>query len=478
MASMTAAAVLERMRSLQVATNRAQMARARATVDLFQQFSADYEARRASDPHVTATPLTETVTETQPVTGQSASRIRGEVEQVLLVDQELPWLACHLDQGRLDLERVRPVTDALRDDLADHPAARARFGELMRRWVERAANDSPALVNKTFTQVRNHVHYLVTKVLASEVDERFRRRYRQRRVSSQATGDGMAVLLIDTDEISVTRAERHLDLLARDVRSAGDPRTLDQLRADLAVDLLCGASVGSTHTSAGWARPVINVTVPIQTLMGLSDEPGRSGESTLPASLVRHVAADPRSTWHRLLTDPSRGGVELSTQSYRPTGPIWREVVATQTTCFAPTCSRAAGDCELDHRTPWPAGPTSTDNLGPACPRHHRSKHAPGAGLTKTRDGSLRYRTRSGLTHLVTPTELPGCDDAGTGRLWQRLLEIQPNPADLSEALDQIAHHRHVVAVNEHSAEVLGQREDPGWWDVPPAGPELSTLVG
>ncbi len=110
---------------LQIGANRAEMARARGAVGLFQEFSADHQARKAADPHFTLTPLAELVTEVEPVTGQTPGRIRSELEQVLLVDAELPWLAEHLDEGRIDLWRVKPVTDAIREDLAGHPDATA-----------------------------------------------------------------------------------------------------------------------------------------------------------------------------------------------------------------------------------------------------------------------------------------------------------------------------------------------------------------
>ncbi len=474
--------LLERMRSLQVAANRAEMARARAAAELCQHFRADIEVRRAADPHQTLAPLDETVVETQPVTGQSASRIRTEVEQVLLLDRHLPWLGSHLDAGRLDLFRVRPVTDAMREDLAEHAEARARFAGLVRRWFDRAVADSPVLVNRTYAQIRNHVHYLVTKVLASELDDRFVRRHRQRTVSTYPTGDGMAALVVDADVVSVARAAHHLDLLARDARSTGDPRSLDQLRSDLAITLLSGSAEAVPPAAPDgevgrWARPIINVTVPVETLMGLCDEPGRMGTTTLPASLVRHVAGQPGSTWHRLLTDPARGAVELSTERYRPTGPIWREVVAAQPTCFAPTCERPATDCDLDHRRRWPEGPTSTANLGPACRRHHRAKHSPGARLVTGPDGILRFTTRAGLTHALSPAEQPTCDDPAVTAGWESLLEIQPNRAELVEAVDSIRQHRHWTRISHAEAERHGA-PDHGWWDVPPAEEDLSTLTG
>lgn len=436
----TTHALLLRMRRLQVEANVAEMSRARTMTAVFQQLESDVGARRAEDPYFTATPLAETITETQPVTGQTPGRIRSEIETVLIVDRHLPWLAELLDGGRLDLYRAKPVVDAFKDDLGDHPEARERFAELMRQWFARAVEVSPDLLNRTITQIRNHTHYVVTKVLAGEFDDRFKRRHRSRSVRAQSTGDGMGSLTIDTDLVSVKLAEHHLDLLARDARASGDERTLEQLRADLAIGLLTGRS--NERPSGRWARPVINVTVPVQTVAGLSDEPGRMGDQTIPASLVRHVAAQPESTWYRLLTDGPRG-TELSTTSYRPTAPIWREVVARQPTCFAPTCDRPATECELDHATPYPSGETSTENLGPGCGRHHRSKHAPGASLRRGPDGLLRYTTRAGLTHLVAPAEQPVAEDPRSVELWSALLEATPTTTELAEALETVRlHHR------------------------------------
>ncbi len=321
----------------------------------------------------------------------------------------------------------------------------------MEPWFGTGLADPDGLITRTITQIRNRVHYVLTKVLASEKDERFKKRHRQRRVSTTDTGDGMAALTIDTDAVSVRLAEARLDMLARHFRKRGDPRTLEQLATDLAVGLLTGTGpeISTDQQVGNWARPVINVTVPIQTLMGLSDEPGQMGQTTLPASLVRRVAEDPDSTWHRLLTDPHRHGIELSTESYKPTGPISREVIALQPTCFASTCPKPACECELDHNEPHPEGETRTGNLGPGCKRHHTSKHGPGASLTRNRDGSLRYRLRSGMTHLISPAAVPVCRDPGVAPLWERLVEIQPNLADLTTALDDLAASQQIHA--EHT---------------------------
>ena len=39
-----------------------------------------------------------------------------------------------------------------------------------------------------------------------------------------------------------------------------------------------------------------------------------------------------------------------------------------------PFCTRRARRADLDHRVPWPDGPTSSANLAPLCRTHHRMK--------------------------------------------------------------------------------------------------------
>ena len=188
--------------------------------------------------------------------------------------------------------------------------------------------------------------------------------------------------------------------------------------------------------------------------MGISDEPGMMGDQAIPATLARRLAADPDSTWYRLLTDPSRGGIELSTTAYTPTGPLWREVVALQPTCYAPTCTRPAAECELDHRLRYPEGTTSTSNLGPGCGRDHRAKHAPGAALHRRADGRLAYTTRAGLTHLISPAEQPVCDDPAASELWEKLVRQAPDTSELLDALAQVRHH-HGPALDDLETQAL-----------------------
>jgi hypothetical protein len=177
----------------------------------------------------------------------------------------------------------------------------------------------------------------------------------------------------------------------------------------------------------------------MQTLMGLSDAPGvLSGGEAVPATLVRMLAEDPDSTWYRMLTDPARECIELSTHSYKATGPIWRQVVADANACFGPVCTRPATESEADHRVPFPRGRTSTENLGPGCGSHHKGKHAPGFGLARGSDGRLVFTTRAGFAHPVERFEQPVEDHWGSERMW----EFEFTPAEVRDALLYLAHER------------------------------------
>ena len=134
-----------------------------------------------------------------------------------------------------------------------------------------------------------------------------------------------------------------LDAAATAARAAGDPGTLDQLRADGFVDLVVGRLRRPAPESrerparqavgdAGWRgnrhgvagnghgeRPEasrrpggvavrVDVTVALSTLMGLDDAPGDlAGYGAITAEQARALAAG--GTWRRLVTDPLTGAV-------------------------------------------------------------------------------------------------------------------------------------------------------------------------
>jgi hypothetical protein len=273
--------------------------------------------------------------------------------------------------------------------------------------------DAEPLVTCTARQLRNAIHYALSKVEPAQAEREFHKAYDARAVSARDdVVPGMAWLSINGRIDKVKLADHRLWLAARRRREEGDERTIAQLKSDLALDLLAGKEEGVPVPA--YARPIVNVTVPIQTLMGIADEPGvLSGGTVVPASVARMIAHEPGSTWHRMLTDESGHLVELSTKSYQPTAPIWRHVVAEWATCFRTGCDAPSTEVDLDHRQPWPLGPTRPSNLWPGCRTDHRTKHAPGFVIEQTADGHYALRTAAGFLHPIEPTTHPVSDDFG-----------------------------------------------------------------
>jgi hypothetical protein len=70
-----------------------------------------------------------------------------------------------------------------------------------------------------------------------------------------------------------------------------------------------------------------------------------------------------------------------------------------------PGCARLARYCEIDHRTAWPFGKTSTRNGLTECDPHHKAKHAV-LSLTRLEDGTHRWTLRTGHYADVRPRPL------------------------------------------------------------------------
>jgi hypothetical protein len=84
-------------------------------------------------------------------------------------------------------------------------------------------------------------------------------------------------------------------------------------------------------------------------------------------------------------------------------------VVLRDTRCVGPGCSLPARACDLDHWQPYPAGPTSAANLGPASRRCHNAKTYGGWVLTPHPDGSITWTTPHGTSH-TRPSRTTGAD--------------------------------------------------------------------
>ena len=190
---------------------------------------------------------------------------------------------------------------------------------------------------------------LAERLQSETLDTRHRAARERRGVWSEIDRDGMGFLNLYIPVGDLGRITANLDALAVALDAEPDEtRTIAQLQADTAVDLLTGAGSGANVTAT------VAITVPVMTLLGQSSEPAvMEGVGPIDLETARALtAAAPTLT--RLLTDPVSGEIlTMDSKQYRPTAAMRRWLALTQVTCDFPGCGRRAKHCDLDHTVAW-----------------------------------------------------------------------------------------------------------------------------
>jgi len=190
---------------------------------------------------------------------------------------------------------------------------------------------------------------------------------------------------------------------ALSLQGPDEPRTLSQLRADVAIDLLA-SGVTATGLGAGISATV-NITVPVLTLMGKSEEPGElEGYGPIDPETARRLAGTATS-FQRILTHPHTGVVlDVSATPFRVPAALKKYLRLRDGTCRFPGCNRAARTCDLDHtRDKQFGGPTTATNLAHLCPADHNLKHFSGWTVTGAPDGTLTWTSPAGKHYATDP---------------------------------------------------------------------------
>lgn len=410
----------------------------------------------------------------------------GEVSETNIAGDELAIrLGCSRRQARTLVRDgrayVRALTwtgDALARGEIDPTKARILVNELVDLPVSLALGVQEAVLDgapcRTASQLTKDVARAVLTLDPEGSRARHEAATKGRRVDRpRALPNGMAGLWAVLPAVGATRLDNTLDGLARGARAAGDPRTLDQLRADLLVDLTTGdvaggvasvpdslasvpdgvasvagdsalvadgstsaagdtalvadgsaSAAGDTALAAGTRSPcdgscnsagrrtahrtprraLINVTVPLSTLVG-GDEPGElAGYGPIHPDAARALSLE--GPWRRLVTDPVDHRVlNVGRTRYRPPTEIAEHVRARDKTCARPGCGADAASCDLDHTVEYHrhGGETSVENLEPLCRRDHAVKTDGGFRLAQVEPGVFEWVTPTGHRYRVQP---------------------------------------------------------------------------
>ena len=225
-----------------------------------------------------------------------------------------------------------------------------------------------------------------------------------RRLATYANPDGTANQGVHSiAPYDAAAVSRKVNRLALALKSDSEPRTIDQLRADVFVDLLLGRA-----KSIGTDRGVVHLNVDLATLTELSNAPGDlAGYGPVIADIARKVAAKQAgASWQFSVTDDDGNIIANDVTRRRPTAAMKRQIESEYPTCVAPGCRMPAHDCDLDHRRAYSrGGPTHNDNMGPLCRHHHMAKHHAPWGLERLPNGDHLWT--SPLGHSYTRTRAP-----------------------------------------------------------------------
>lgn len=148
-------------------------------------------------------------------------------------------------------------------------------------------------------------------------------------------------------------------------------------------------------------KPLIQVVVGLDTLLG-GDRPAELiGHGPIPAQTARALAAG--GTWTRLVSDPVSGTLlEHGRTTYTPPAGLADHVRARDQLCRGPHCTRRIQD--LDHHLPWGQdGQTREPNLYGLCKHHHQLKDAPGWQVLAHPDRTLTWISPCGRRHTTAP---------------------------------------------------------------------------
>lgn len=303
--------------------------------------------------------------------------------------ERLPAVWEALQSGRLDLPRAKVIVR--RTDHLDIAIAR----EVADQILDRAGN-------MTTGQLRAALRRLCLESDPDDAAKRYREGLEDRRVVADPNPDGTADLCgLSLPVDRVAAIQERIARIAQALKSRREERTLDQIKADVFLELLEGTS--HSHSP----RPKIDIRVPLTTLLELDEQAGEiPGWGPVIADIARQaVERSPDGTWRVAVTDPDTGAILWDgTTKRRPTAAQRRYLELRQPVCVFPTCRRPAAQCDLDHEIERSkGGPTVVRHLHPGCRHDHNVRHKGGWKVRRVAPGVYEWTSRHGHVYRTGP---------------------------------------------------------------------------
>ncbi|MCP4303376.1 MAG: DUF222 domain-containing protein [bacterium] len=297
------------------------------------------------------------------------------------------WMA--LWSGKIDLRRAKVMVRAT----SHLPTASAQ--NIVDSIIDRADRFTTGQLNAKLRK-------LCIETEPDDAARRYEAAVAERRVTAQPDEAGTAHLFaMDLPPHRLAAGMNRINRLAQSLRRPGETRTMDQLRADVLLDVLEGTGVA---TAGGRGTTIIHTT--LESLAGLANHPGElAGYGPVATDIARQVAERQQGgTWSWVIEDPETGlPLATGTTRRRPTAQQQRDVEARNPTCTHPGCRMPAAESDLDHRIPWAhQRRTHSDNLAPLCRYHHRIKHEAGWNYKAVGGGDYVFTTPLGHNYTTS----------------------------------------------------------------------------
>lgn len=320
------------------------------------------------------------------LTRQAANR---ELSLAETLRERLPAVLSSLRSGSIDRRRATVIANrTLHLPQAD---ARELCDELL-----------PLAPGMTTSQIRAWIDRRCIETNPTEAKDRFTQARDARGVFAELTEDGTATLT--ATGLIPHKVVNFMDRLTKGafgLKTPEEPRTRDQIRADIFEDILAG----DADTSERSRKAIVDIRTELTTLMGFDDKAVElTGFGPVIADIGRAVAArgieQSGAEWRFTVRDEARNSVTGLTRR-RPSAELRRTVESRDETCIFPGCRAPATNCDLDHRIPYSEGGlTHEDQLVALCRHDHVIRHT-GWFHEPNPNGGHTWTSPIGSTHVT-----------------------------------------------------------------------------
>ncbi|MFP5333113.1 MAG: DUF222 domain-containing protein [Acidimicrobiia bacterium] len=306
----------------------------------------------------------------------------SEVDFATDLMARLPSVLSALRRGLIDRRRAHVIADGT-----------AHLSVAHARLVADAVRESMSQL--TTGQLRSRVRRACLEVDPDSARQETERARKRRMFATRPEPDGtVSIHMYGVDAVRAQELADRINRIARSLRGDGETRTMDQLRADVAVDLLCGTAsskIGRVHFTIG--------------LTDLFDPDVRAaadlaGYGPILTDIIDQLT---EAGWDWTVNGESGMPVADGHGRRRHTASQRRRLAGWKKTCVAPGCRMPTVDCDLDHTTPYSeSGTTAAGDSAPLCRHDHCVRHATGWTYRRLPDGDILWTGPLGTTYTAS----------------------------------------------------------------------------